>query len=154
MTETTETTTPTPARRRTVALWIGAACVAAMGFGLAARGWNWLVQMVATGPVTLSWRVQSRLFYLSLPVGGVVGCWACLKWADTMDFLREFTVWRRRWMALGLIAGMLAASALLSVVLSASARAWCHLWGSPDSVTAAWWGIHEIPEEEGPPEGE
>lgn len=144
-------TPPVPGRRRTVALWIGAACVAAMGFGLAARVWNWLVQMAATGPVTLSWSVQSRLLYLSFPVGIAAGWWACLKWADAMDFLREFSASRRRWSALGLLAGVLAASMLLSVVLASSARAWCHLWGSPDSVTAAWWGLHEIPEPEGQP---
>lgn len=148
-----ESKTDGSGRRRQIALWIGAACVAAMAVGLAARLWNWLVQMAATGPVTLPWSVQSRLLYLSLPVGIAVGWWACLKWADVMDFLREFSASRRRWTALGLLAGLLAASTLLSVGLASTARAWCHLWGSPDSMTAAWWGLHEIPEAEGPPEG-
>jgi len=141
-------------QRRQIALWIGATCVAGLAFGLAARVWNWLVQMAATGPATLSWDVQSRLLYLSLPVGVAAGWWACLKWADAMDFLREFSASRRRWTALGLLAGVLVASNLLTVALTASARAWCHLWGSPDSMTAAWWGIHEIPEADAPPEGE
>lgn len=141
-------------RERTIALWAGAVCVAGLAFGVAVRVWNWGVQMAATGPITLTWEVQSRLLYLSLPMGIAGGWWACLKWADAMDFLQEFSAWRRRWTALGLVAGVLAASALLSAGMAASARAWCHLWGNPDGVAAALWGVHEIPAPDGAAEAE
>ena len=131
---------------RKIALWVGTACVAGVASGLVARVWSWGVEMVATGPVTLTWAVQYRWLRLSLIVGIAGGWWAGLKWADATGFLSEFSAWRRRWTVLGLLVGMLTASALLSLGMAASTRAWCNMWGSPDSVTAAFWGVQEIPE--------
>ena len=132
-------------RGRKIALWVGTACVAGVASGLVARVWSWGVQMVATGPATLSWEVQLRWLGLSMVVGIAGGWWAGLKWVDATGFLREVSAWRRRWTVLGLLAGTMAATALLSTGMTASARAWCNLWGSSDSATAAFWGVHEIP---------
>ena len=143
-----------PGRGRTIALWVGTACVAGVASGLVARVWSWGVQMVATGPATLSWEVQFRWLRLAMVVGIAGGWWAGLKWADATGFLREVSAWRRRWTVLGLLAGTMAATALLSLGMAASTRVWCHLWGNPDGVGAALWGVHGIPSADGAAETE
>ncbi len=135
-----------PGRGLKIALWVGTACVAGEASGLVAMVWNWVVQMVATGPTVLSWQEQTRWLYLSLPLSLAGGWWVGLKWAAATGFLREVSAWRRRWTVLGLLVGTVVAIWLLRTGMTASVRAWCNMWGSPDSVTATFWGVQESPE--------
>lgn len=121
MTETTETTTPTPARRRTAALWIGAACVAAMGFILGRTVWGLLIVLLPHGAVPVAWGVAMMAF--AWLAGVIGGWWAVAKWSGAMGLCPSLAGWRRRGMELGVVVGVMAAMYLFSMVLGMLAMA-------------------------------
>ncbi|MBR6020873.1 MAG: hypothetical protein IK066_00480 [Kiritimatiellae bacterium] len=108
MTETTEPTTPTPARRRTAALWIGAACVAAIAYLLARTAWSLLIVLLFP-PDGESLELWYALISFSWLAGLLGGWWAVAKWAGTMGLCSSLSGWRRRGMELAVVVGVVAA---------------------------------------------
>lgn len=115
MTETTEPTTPTPARRRTAALWIGAACVAAMGYIAGRTVWWLLLGLLSRQGVSVAWNIA--IMSVGWLPGVLVAWWAVAKWSGAVGLCPSFSAWRRRWTALGVVVGVMAAMWLLDMVI-------------------------------------
>ncbi len=134
MTETTETTTP--ARRRTAALWIGAACVAAMGYILGRTVWVVLISLLAICKAPVDLLLAMSQFMWTAGVYG--GWWAVAKWAESMGLCPSLSGWRRRGMALGVVVGVVVAMYLCTMALQMLAKA---------RMRASPWDARELPTE-------
>lgn len=136
-TETTETTNPTPSRHRTAALWIGAACVAAMGYIVGRTVWGVLIALLAICEMPVSWGVGLiSLIWLA----GLLGAWwAVAKWAGAMGLCPSLSGWRRHGMELGVVVGVVIAMYLCTMALQMLAMA---------RMRASAWDPREMPPEE------
>jgi len=119
-TETTEPTTPTPSRRRTAALWIGAACVAAMGYILGRTFLGVLLFLLPPDGVSVAFGVAMLSFAY---VAGWLGAWwAVAKWMGAVGLCPSLSAWRRRGMELGIVVGVVVAMYLCAMTVEMFAR--------------------------------
>ena len=107
--------------RRQIALWIGAACVAAMGFILGRTVWSLLIVLLPRGGVSMGWGVAMISF--AWLAGLLGGWWAIAKWAGAMGLCPSLSGWRRRGMELGVVVGVVAAMSLFTMALGMLAMA-------------------------------
>ncbi len=108
-------------RRRQIALWVGAACVAAMGFILGRTVWSLLIVLLPHGGVSMGWGVAVVSFAW---LAGLLGSWwAVAKWAGALGLFPSLSGWRRRGMELGVVVGVVAAMYLFTMALGMLAMA-------------------------------
>lgn len=123
-------------RRRQIALWIGAACVAAMGFILGRTAWSLLIVLLPADRVPAAWGVA--LISFGWLAGCLAGWWAVAKWAGAVGLCPSRSGWRRRGMELGVVVGVVTAMWLCIVAIQMLAMA---------RMRASAWDAREIPPE-------
>lgn len=144
MTETTAPTNPTTARRRTAALWLGAACVAAMAYIVARSAWIFLYVFFVCRWEPLGWFLLDYAWLAGL----LGGWWAAAKWMGGVGLCPSLSAWWRRWTALGIVVGVMAAMFLFAF----ASQLFAIRWGWTQDRLVDMWATSgcdtEIPQEE------